>query len=99
MPLSSSLEALKLKSTAAEHRGGEGVACELFELGLENFVVRNLTMVFPGVCGTDLFSYPFLADPRPLMILKFGVPCSNSSTCMYINAVQNTKNKLPRALL
>ena len=78
MPLPSSLEALKLKDTAAEHRGGEGVACELFELGLENFVVRNFTMVCPGVCGTDLFSYPFLADPRPLMILKSRVLCSNS---------------------
>ena len=33
--------------TAAEHHGGQGVACELFELGLENFVVRNLTIVWP----------------------------------------------------
>ena len=27
---------------AVEHPGGEGVACELFELGLESFVVRTL---------------------------------------------------------
>ena len=55
MLLASSLEALKLsKGTAAEHRGGEGVACELFELGLENFVVRNLATVGPDVHYADL---------------------------------------------
>jgi len=30
---------------AVEHPGGEGVACELFELGLESFVVRTLKLM------------------------------------------------------
>ncbi|KAF8446489.1 Longin-like domain-containing protein [Terfezia claveryi] len=30
---------------AVEHSGGEGVACELFELGLESFVVRTLKLI------------------------------------------------------
>jgi hypothetical protein len=34
-------------STALEHSGGEGVAVELFELGLNRFVVReSLTTAF-----------------------------------------------------
>lgn len=36
---------------ALEHRGGEGVAVELFELGVDRFVV----------CGILLLSHPYLA--------------------------------------